>query len=649
MTFDVSLFLIIIISSSIIKARSMRERERESLITLQVFKYFRFQAMRYEVQSNQFEECLEKLHKIIFIIADEQTGRSITFIKSMRSPIKHARVHSQKNSSASDDDRIKNEQNMLSTTELSYLLFLQKNEVKHPKCTIAYFRDKRSKELYRGLKATATIAKGEIVCEVPDHECLLAERTSSCSEIVRKMNVRGCQGVRKGKDERGICAHEQLMKMNDDEEAEEMDNGEPRLQREALILAVACELAIGSKSKYYEYLRTMPRLGKNSTSLLSWTEEQKERLRGTDCWKRYKSYADEESKETPSMTNMHYVEVAIPFFEAVASGKYRGDQKSSVELSKVIAQLLKKSEAQNVELAFSDDDEEADDEDNKSLARIYRNAVNIVSSYSFTLGEGETETQALVPLWDMLNHEHPALASVRLSHDASTNSLNMIAVCDIQKGEEIYNTYGPLSDGELLRRYAFLPNTRNPHNSTTISFKELFAACDKIYGFRNPKVLQKKIFKITNETQMSRYAIHPNGRPSRKLLAMAHAIFSVEEEEEEDIEFMKTLTDEQKEQFDDEKKMQRATEITEALKYVCNRALHTEHRYPTGFREAHKTIQTLTDMDSRAKTTDDMFMKNFIDRKRVKIALRIRLTELKCFKMLLKWLRFGPSRLQKFI
>lgn len=130
---------------------------------------------------------------------------------------------------------------------------------------------------------------------------------------------------------------------------------------------------------------------------------------------------------------------------------------------------------------------------------------------------------------------------------------------------------------------------------------------------------------------------------------MAHAIFSVEEEEEEDIEFMKTLTDEQKEQFDDEKKMQRATEITEALKYVCNRALHTEHRYPTGFREAHKTIQTLTDMDSRAKTTENMFMKNFIDRKRVKIALRIRLTELKCFKMLLKWLRFGPSRLQKFI
>ena len=167
-----------------------------------------------------------------------------------------------------------------------------------------------------------------------------------------------------------------------------------------------------------------------------------------------------------------------------------------------------------------------------SLARLYRDAVNIVASYSFTLGEDETETQALVPFWDMLNHAHPALASVKLSHDASTNRLNMIAVRDIRKGDEIFNTYGELSDGELLRRYGFLPtSSRNPHNSVTISFKELFAACDKVYRFENPRFVRKKVFELTNEGTTSRFKVYSNGRPSRKLIAIADAIFSVEEED----------------------------------------------------------------------------------------------------------------------
>ena len=88
--------------------------------------------------------------------------------------------------------------------------------------------------------------------------------------------------------------------------------------------------------------------------------------------------------------------------------------------------------------------------------------MNIVASYSFTLGEDETETQALVPFWDMLNHTS-CVRLVKLSHDASTKRLNMIAVRDIRKGDEILNTYGELSDGELLRRYGFLPtSSRNP-------------------------------------------------------------------------------------------------------------------------------------------------------------------------------------------
>ena len=78
------------------------------------------------------------------------------------------------------------------------------------------------------------------------------------------------------------------------------------------------------------------RVKKFSDCLLSWTEAQKERLRGTDCWTRFKSYADEESVEVPSLTQLHFEEVARPFFEAIANGK----GKVSKALREAIGQLL---------------------------------------------------------------------------------------------------------------------------------------------------------------------------------------------------------------------------------------------------------------------------------------------------------------------
>ena len=189
----------------------------------------------------------------------------------------------------------------------------------------------------------------------------------------------------------------------------------------------------------------------------------------------------------------------------------------------------------------------------------------------------------------------------RLSHDSSTNRLNRLAVRDIRKGDEIFTTYGELSDGELLRRYGFLPtSSRNPHNSVTISFKELFAACDKVYGFENPRFVRKKVFELTNEGTTSRFKVHPNGRPSRKLIAIAEAIFSVEEDDTDEEE-------EEEEAFELEKKDTRANEITEALNLVAIRALTPGKRYPTARREAFKSIQTVLDHESRAKPSQVNF------------------------------------------
>jgi hypothetical protein len=135
--------------------------------------------------------------------------------------------------------------------------------------------------------------------------------------------------------------------------------------------------------------------------------------------------------------------------------------------------------------------------------------------------------------------------------------------------------------------------------------------------------------------------VHPNGRPSRKLIAIADAIFSVEEDDTDEEE------EEEEEAFELEKKDTRANEITEALNLVAIRALTPGKRYPTARREAFKSIQTLLDHESRAKPSQVNFRENRVDRRRVTMALRVRLSELKTFSMLRKWLRMG--RMKKWL
>lgn len=77
----------------------------------------------------------------------------------------------------------------------------------------------------------------------------------------------------------------------------------------------------------------------------------------------------------------------------------------------------------------------------------------------FAAGEASTVSamqlsmQAMVPLWDLLNHV-TGKANVRLNHDAKRGCLQMLTTQAVAKGAELVNTYGDLSNGELLRRCA---------------------------------------------------------------------------------------------------------------------------------------------------------------------------------------------------
>ncbi|KAL3144369.1 hypothetical protein ABBQ32_004124 [Trebouxia sp. C0010 RCD-2024] len=107
---------------------------------------------------------------------------------------------------------------------------------------------------------------------------------------------------------------------------------------------------------------------------------------------------------------------------------------------------------------------------------LYLWATAVVSAYSFTLGEDKF--QAMVPLWDMLNHV-TGQCNVRLHHSSKHEALQMITTKPIKQGDEIINNYGPCSDSELLRRFGFIEQQPNPHNGCEIPCAMLVARCQE--------------------------------------------------------------------------------------------------------------------------------------------------------------------------
>ncbi|XP_070572330.1 N-lysine methyltransferase setd6-like isoform X1 [Ptychodera flava] len=108
---------------------------------------------------------------------------------------------------------------------------------------------------------------------------------------------------------------------------------------------------------------------------------------------------------------------------------------------------------------------------------LYKKMVAFIMAYSFTEskaqqeGEGEEETKAaspvMVPVADILNHVSANNAHLNFGE----KSLTMVSTRSIKKGEEIFNTYGHLSNGQLLHMYGFAePYQQNLYGMVTINF-----------------------------------------------------------------------------------------------------------------------------------------------------------------------------------
>jgi SET domain-containing protein 6 len=138
---------------------------------------------------------------------------------------------------------------------------------------------------------------------------------------------------------------------------------------------------------------------------------------------------------------------------------------------------------------------------------LYKRTGSLIMAYSFST----EEEVAMMPMADMLNHrtgfnnarlmddedeeeeEKPKKSNKKNKKQEEEGVLKMTAIKVIEKDDEIYNTYGDLGTGELLRKYGFVEEN-NPFDSVDIEMPLIFEVCKQL----RPNLFEKKLTFLTD-------------------------------------------------------------------------------------------------------------------------------------------------------
>lgn len=115
---------------------------------------------------------------------------------------------------------------------------------------------------------------------------------------------------------------------------------------------------------------------------------------------------------------------------------------------------------------------------------LYKQLVAFVMAYSFQEPQEEEDEEEeeeeeekapnppmMVPMADMLNHVSNHNANLEFTPD----SLKMVCVRPIRKGEEVFNTYGQMANWQLLHMYGFTePHQSNSNDTADIPIANLY-------------------------------------------------------------------------------------------------------------------------------------------------------------------------------
>ncbi|XP_038149851.1 N-lysine methyltransferase setd6 [Cyprinodon tularosa] len=228
-----------------------------------------------------------------------------------------------------------------------------------------------------------------------------------------------------------------------------------------LLLALLYE-STSSQSHWKPYLSLWPDF-KALDHPMFWSEEERDRLlKGTGI--------PEAVARDLSNIQAEYRDIVLPFM--IRHPELWNPSTHTLEL---YTQLVAFVMAYSFQEPQDDDDDEDDEEEQE------RKAPN---------------PPMMVPMADMLNHVSDHNANLEFGPD----SLKMVSVQDIGKGEEVFNTYGQMANWQLLHMYGFTePYLHNSHDTADIPLSCLYKAATRDIISESERQLFNERFEVLSQ------------------------------------------------------------------------------------------------------------------------------------------------------
>ncbi|KAL3857676.1 hypothetical protein ACJMK2_012318 [Sinanodonta woodiana] len=246
---------------------------------------------------------------------------------------------------------------------------------------------------------------------------------------------------------------------------------------------------------------------------------------------------------------------------------------------------------------------------------FYKKMVAFVMAYSFTepltseQNEEDDEEQEnyrssppmMVPMADILNHVAKNNAHLTFEKEA----MKMVAITNISKGEEVFNTYGQLSNHHLLHMYGFAePYPNNIYDTVEIPVQFLLHAALDVMEYSEDMFLRMKrvLYKMGLYSDYLVMIVGINGILSEEETYQTLKILIMSKEELDVCKANEEWLDEEDENMEDSLNFENFDLISKQWKeMLCKCAKTYLQLYKNSIKEDFERLSDCTVLSSRQK------------------------------------------------
>lgn len=239
----------------------------------------------------------------------------------------------------------------------------------------------------------------------------------------------------------------------DDDPAAEEDTSQDSWT--TLILILIHEHLLGAASRWAPYLAILPQGPADFNTPMFWTDAELAELQASPVVSKVGRDEAEAMIRTKILPVIHAH--ADAFYPTASGGAAPLTDDELIQLAFRMGSVI---------MAYAFDLEKEDDDDDDNNEQAGENDDEWVEDR-----EGRS-TLGMVAMADVLNAD----ASFNTHIEHGENALTATTLREIKKGEEVLNYYGPLSNGELLRRYGYITAAHERWNLVDVSWESILAS-----------------------------------------------------------------------------------------------------------------------------------------------------------------------------